>query len=89
MQSLVLPASLDAISYEDLVSKVKSHREPAPSIIIRRFQFNTQNQKPSESISEYIAVLRKAAEHCNYGESLSEMLQDKLVCGITNSAVQK
>ena len=89
MQSLVLPALLETISYEDLVSKVKSHKDPAPSVIARRFQFNTQNQKPSESISEYIAVLCKTAEHCNYGESLSEMLRDRLVCGITNSAVQK
>ena len=89
MRSLVLPALLDTISYEDLVSKVKSHKEPAPSVIVRRLQFNTRNQKPSESISEYIAVLRKAAEHCNYGESLSEMLRDRLVCDITNSAVQK
>ena len=89
MQSLVLPASLDSLSYDDLVSKVKDHKEPAPSIIVRCFQFNTRNQKPNESISKYIAVLRKAAEHCNYGESLSEMLRDRLVCGITNSAVQK
>ena len=89
MRSLVLPETLDSIAYEDLVSKVKNHKEPAPSVIVRRFQFNTRNQKPSESISEYIAVLRKAAEHCNYGESLSEMLRDRLVCGITNSAVQK
>ena len=89
MQSLVLPASLDSLSYDDLVSKVQNRKEPALSVIVRRFQFNTRNQKPSESISEYIAVLRKAAEHCNYGESLSEMLQDRLICGITNSAVQK
>ena len=89
MRSLVLPASLDSLSYDDLVSKVKNHKEPTPSVIVRRFQLNTRNQRPSESISEYIAVLRKAAEHCNYGESLSEMLRDRLVCGITNSAVQK
>ena len=89
MQSLVLPASLDSLSYDDLVSKVKNHKEPAPSVIVRRFQFNTRNQKPSKSISEYIAVLCKAAKHCNYGESLSEMLRERLVCDITNSAVQK
>ena len=89
MRSLVLPASLDSLSYDDLMSKVKDHKEPAPSVIVRRFQFNTRNQKPSESISEYIAVLRKAAEYCNYGESLSEMLRDRLICGITNSAMQK
>ena len=52
MQSLVLPELLDSISYEDLVSKVKNHKEPPPSVIIRHFQFNTWKQKPSESILE-------------------------------------
>ena len=89
MRSLVLPESLDSFSYDDLVSKVKTHKEPAPSVIVRRFQFNTRNQKAGESIAEYIAVLRKAAEHCNYGDSLSEMIRDRLVCGITNTTVQK
>ena len=89
MRSLVLPDALDSFSFDDLVAKVKNHKEPTPSVIVRRFQFNTRNQKPNESISEYIAVLRKAAEHCSYGDSLSEMLRDRLVCGITNSAVQK
>ena len=89
MRSLVLPDRLDNFSYDELVSKVKNHKEPAPSFIVRRFQFNTRNQKPGESIAEYIAVLHKAAEHCSYGDSLSEMLRDRLVCGITNSAVQK
>ena len=89
MHSLVLPTSLDSLSYDDLVSKVKNQKEPTPSVIVQHFQFSTRNQRPSESISEYIAILRKAAEHCNYGESLSEMLRDRLVCGITNSVVQK
>lgn len=81
--------AFDSLSYDELVSKVKDHKEPAPFVIVRHFQFNTRNQKPSKSISEYIAVLCKAVEHCNNGDSLSEMLRDRLVCGITNSAVQK
>ena len=89
MRSLVLPESLDSVSFDDLVKKVKEHKEPPPSVIVRRFQFNTRNQKPGETFSEYVAVLRKAAEHCNFGNSLNEMLRDRLVCGIANGTVQK
>ena len=89
MRSLVLPGSLDSFCYDDLMSKVKNHNEPTTSTIVRHFQFNTHNQKPGESIAEYIAILWKAAQYCSYGNSLSEMLWDRLVCGITNSAVQK
>ena len=63
MRSLVLPDWLDNFSYNELVSKVKNHKETAPSVIVRRFQFNTRNQKPCESIAEYIAVLHKVAKH--------------------------
>ena len=69
--------------------KVKEHKEPQPSVIVRRFQFNTWKQHAGEPIAEYVAVLRKAAEHCNFGNSLSEMLHDRLVCGIMDSTVQK
>ena len=68
---------------------MKEHREPQPSVIVRRFQFNTRKQQAGETVAEYVAALRKAAEFCDYGDSLSEMLRDRLVCGITDISVQK
>ena len=85
-RSLVLPKGLDEFTFDELVAKVKDHKEPQPSVIVRRFQFNTRRQRAGESIAEYVAVLRKAA---NFGDSLSEMLRDRLVCGITDTTVQK
>ena len=43
----------------------------------------------SDTLAEYVAVLYKLAEHCNFGDTLDEMLHDRLVCDITNAAVQK
>ena len=37
----------------------------------------------------YVAALLKLAEHCNFGDTLDEMLCDRLVCGIVNATVQK
>ena len=88
LRSLVLPVSLDEISFENLVKKMKEHREPQPSVIIHRFQFNTRKQQAGETVAEYVAALRKAAEFCDYGDSLSEMLHDHLVFGITDTSVQ-
>ena len=89
LRSLVLPKRLDEFSFDELVAKVKDHNEPQPSVIVRRFQFNTRRQRAGESIAEYVAVLRKAAEYCSFGDTLSEMLRDRLVCGITDTTVQK
>lgn len=38
---------------------------------------------------EYVAVLRKLAQDCNYGEKLAEMLCDRLVCGIGDDRIQR
>ena len=46
-------------------------------------------REKSETVVEYVAALRKLAEHCNFGETLDEMLRDRLVCGIANPAIQK
>ena len=36
-------------------------------------------------IANYVAELRSLAEHCNYGEALSEMLRDRLVRGVRDT----
>ena len=36
-----------------------------------------------------MAELRKLTEHCNFGETLPEMLRDRLVCGINNKKIQR
>ena len=35
LQSLVLPKGLDKFTFDELVAKVKDHKEPQPSVIVR------------------------------------------------------
>ena len=65
---------MESFFYDDLVRKILTHKEPTPSVIVKRFQLNTRNQKVGESVAEHITVLRKPLEHCNYSESFSEMI---------------
>ena len=41
-----------------------------------------------ESIATIVAELRWLAEDCKFSQMLDEMLQDSLVCGITDSCVE-
>jgi len=36
-----------------------------------------------------VAELRKLTEHCNFGDTLPEMLGDRLVCGVNNKKMQR
>ena len=73
LRSLVLPGKLNNFSFENWWQKMKEHKEPQPSVTVRRFQFNTRKQQAGETVAEYVAGLCKVAEFCNYADSLSEM----------------
>ena len=89
MKSLVFPDQLSDFTFAQLVEKVKIHREPKASIIVRRFQFNSRIRSLDETVADFVAALRRLAEHCQFNDMLQEMLRDRFVCGINNSVIQK
>lgn len=54
---------------------------PKPAEAMERCMFHTAQQEPQETISEFIARLKKLALNCNF-EKLDTVLRDQLVCGI-------
>ncbi|KAG7459264.1 hypothetical protein JOB18_021102 [Solea senegalensis] len=88
MRNLVSPAKPGDKSFDELVKLLKDHYNHKPSEIVQRYRFNSRARKPGESVMEYVAVLRKLAQDCNYGERLSEMLRDRLVCGISDDRIE-
>ena len=89
IRTLVSPTQVSEVSFADIVDRAKAHFNPKPSPIVKRFEFNTRRQKENESIAVYVAELRKLAEYCEYGATLSDMLRDRLVCGILDRTVQR
>ena len=89
LRNLVAPEKPATKTYTELVATLKAHLNPKLLVITERFKFHCRYQKEGESIAQYIAVLRKLAEHCNFKEYLQEAIRDKLVCGIQNEATQR
>ena len=57
-------------SFSELVELVERYRNPKPSVIVRRYNFNTRMKQPGESVTDYTAELQKIAEHCSFGNTL-------------------
>lgn len=74
MRNLVSPAKPGEKTFDELTRLLKDHSNPKPSEIVQRFKFNSRARK-------VVALQRKLAQDCNYGDKLSEMLHDRLVCG--------
>ena len=86
---LLSPTKPTDKSFAELVILVKEHQQPAPSLIVQRYTFNTRVQQPGESISAFVAQLWKNAGNCLYGETLEDMLRDRLVCGCRDTRLQR
>ncbi|KAI4895675.1 hypothetical protein NFI96_020671 [Prochilodus magdalenae] len=89
MRSLLCPQKPSDKTYKELVDLLKAHFNPKPSEIVQRFKFNSRVRRPGETVADYVAELRKLAQHCNYGEALTQMLRDRLVCGVGDDSIQR
>lgn len=89
LKDLLSPILPTARTLAQIIEVLNGHFEPAPSEIVERFKFNSRVRKGGESVSTFIAELRRLAKHCNYGDSLNTMLRDRIVCGIQEEATQR
>ena len=75
---------------DDLKEILRGYYEPKRLEIAERFVFYRRTQGPTESVSEYLAELRKCIVHCKFhADRVDEVLRDQLVCGLRNETVQK
>lgn len=83
LKSLLFPKTYTDKTYEELVNILKNHLNPKPLVIPSRFTFINRKQKEGESVSSYIAELRKLSLNCQYSEIfLNTMLRDVFVSGL-------
>ena len=59
------------------------------SIITEYFKFNQRKQCDEESVMVYIIQLLEFSINCRFGNTLNDMLRDRLVCGLSSPKIQK
>ena len=86
LRNLVSPKKPEEETFVNLAKILQSHFNPAPSEIVK---FQTRLRRPGESIGTFVTDLRCLSKFCNFGETLEDMIWDRLVCGINDEAMQK
>ena len=86
--SLASPAKSSQKMYKEIIKLVQDHQQPTLWFIVQRFNFHDKVQRPEESVSDFVAQLRKLFEHCRFGDQLEEMLLNRLVCGCLEKLLQ-
>ena len=88
-RQLFAPTKLSSRTYTQVVERLTQHFSPKPKDIVQRCKFNARVRLPGETVATYCAELRNLAQFCDFGESLENMLRDRLVCGISDKAMQQ
>ena len=89
IRNLVSPQKPSEKTFDELVKLVQEHHQPPPSVTIQQFSFHSRTRKEGESIANFVAHLRELSEHCQFGDTLNDMLRDRLICGFNDDCVQR
>jgi len=77
----------DRKEYSKIIDKLDALFNTRRNIIFERARFNRRNQQTKETAEQYIMALHDLVATCNYGAMESEMIRDRLVVGIRDSAL--
>ena len=89
MRNLVSPDKPSSKTFDQLKQVMKEHFNPKPSEMVQRYVFDSRSRQPTESVSAYVAELRRLAHDCNFGTTLEQRLRDRLVCGMNDDRIQR
>ena len=89
LTNLVAPRQPGELTFKEALTELESHFKPEPVKIGERLRFYKRNQQTGETVSEYMAELRRLATTCEFGTFLNEALCDRLVCGLRKEAIQR
>ena len=89
LKSLLQPQTPQTATLAEMKTALEKHFCPKPSFIVQRYRFHTRTRKTTESVATYVAELRAIGEHCAFGDTLEDMIRDRLVCGINNPRIQR
>ena len=87
--SVVSPEKPTEKSFDQIVTLMKEHYFPKPSVTMQRLSFHSRFRKQGESVATFVADLQRLSEYCKFGDSLAQILRDRLICGINNDRMQR
>ena len=79
----------DRKKYATVIEKLNGFFKVRKNVIFERARFNRRSQQEGERAEQYIMALYDLAENCEYGTLQSEMIRDRLVVGIRDTALSE
>ena len=75
--------------YDSVIAKLDWFFQVRKNTIFERAKFNHRCQGEDETAEQFITALFALAENCNYGDLRDELIRDRLVVGIKDTALSE
>ena len=96
LQYIVKPLTLSEMPVCSIESAINDYIKPKKHLVIaERTVFYNMSQKTNESVADYIARLRQAAQHCNFDslkvakDPTEEMIRIALISGLLDKSAKR
>ena len=89
LTDLLAPTEVTEKSYDESCQTLEDHLKPKTLVIGERYRFFQRDQRPSESVSAYVAELRRLARACEFKDHLPEALRDRFVYGLRSAGTRR
>ncbi|XP_059057447.1 uncharacterized protein LOC131851041 [Achroia grisella] len=74
---------------EEVIQKFDDFFLPKKNLTIERHRFFTRNQQDTETVTQYVFELNKMAAKCEFKDLCSDLVRDRLICGIKDAAMRE
>ena len=89
LRNLLAPEKPSTKTMAQLSTALRQYFEPKKLVIAERFHFHKRSQAVGETLTEYVAELRRLSTDCEFGAYLNEALRDRFVCGLKSESIQR
>jgi len=94
LSSLIAPKLPQELPYEELILILEKHLCPPPNILVEQHRFLSRFQDQNESISNFVASLRKFTSTCEFncscGKSVSDLfLRAQFIRGLKDAGIRE
>lgn len=88
LNQLLYPKTHKDVTYEVVVTKLKTYFSPKRNRIAQSVDFFKRNQQEFEKVADFAVELQALSKYCVFGDFLDKALRDKFIAGITNTKIQ-
>ncbi|XP_072759356.1 uncharacterized protein [Anoplolepis gracilipes] len=79
IQTMSFDNPQDKDDMDILIAKLEEFFNPPKNEVVERYQFFIRDKKQTETIEQYINILREKAKTCNFNDMTDSIIRDKII----------